>query len=66
MVVGKVIATVSFFYSLKSLPVAKGQLNDDDHRLDLELVKDAADWLRRTLDLTIFGFDVVVSKYPYS
>lgn len=50
------------FDSLKSLPVAKEQLNVDDHKLDLELVKDAADWLRRKLDLTIFGFDVVVQE----
>lgn len=54
------------FCSLKSLPVSKEQLNVDNHKLDLELVKDAADWLRRTLDLTIFGFDVVVSKCSYS
>ncbi|KAH6801669.1 hypothetical protein C2S51_033115 [Perilla frutescens var. frutescens] len=50
------------FDSLKSLPVAKEQLSVDDHKLDLELVKDAADWLRRILDLTIFGFDVVVQE----
>lgn len=52
----------SSFCSLKSLPVAKEQLNADDHKIDFELVKGAADWLGRTLDLTIFGFDVVVSN----
>ncbi|KAL1542487.1 inositol-1,3,4-trisphosphate 5/6-kinase [Salvia divinorum] len=50
------------FDSLKSLPVSKEQLNVDNHKLDLELVKDAADWLRRALDLTIFGFDVVIQE----
>ncbi|KAK6144844.1 hypothetical protein DH2020_021664 [Rehmannia glutinosa] len=49
-------------YILKSLPVAKEQLNADNHQIDLELVNDAAHWLRRTLDLTIFGFDVVVQE----
>ncbi|KAG6402297.1 hypothetical protein SASPL_139175 [Salvia splendens] len=48
--------------SLKSLPVSKEQLNVDNHKLDLELVKDAADWLRKALDLTIFGFDVVIQE----
>ncbi|XP_073122206.1 inositol 1,3,4-trisphosphate 5/6-kinase 4 isoform X3 [Henckelia pumila] len=48
------------FDSLKSLPTAKEQINSDNHRIDFELVTSAADWLRRTLDLTIFGFDVVV------
>ncbi|KAK9664955.1 hypothetical protein RND81_14G079700 [Saponaria officinalis] len=47
------------FDSLKSLPTAeKNQFGDES--VDLELVKDAANWLRRKLDLTIFGFDVVV------
>ena len=53
----------------KSLPVDKENLHFgdgdfhklNDQRLDLGLVTDAASWLRRTLDLTIFGFDVVVS-----
>ncbi|KAG2722355.1 hypothetical protein I3760_02G124600 [Carya illinoinensis] len=56
------------FDSLKSLPIA----NDDkhggcgnyskatNHSIDLELVTDAANWLMRKLDLTIFGFDVVI------
>ncbi|XP_073293336.1 inositol 1,3,4-trisphosphate 5/6-kinase 4 isoform X1 [Primulina huaijiensis] len=48
------------FDSLKSLPTAKEQINSDNHHIDFELVTTAADWLRRTLDLTIFGFDVVV------
>ncbi|KAG2722344.1 hypothetical protein I3760_02G124600 [Carya illinoinensis] len=55
---------------LKSLPIA----NDDkhggcgnyskatNHSIDLELVTDAANWLMRKLDLTIFGFDVVISR----
>ncbi|KAL0382644.1 UNVERIFIED_CONTAM: Inositol 1,3,4-trisphosphate 5/6-kinase [Sesamum calycinum] len=50
------------FDSLRSLPVAKTQPNGDEHQIDLELVNRAADWLRRTLDLTIFGFDVVVQE----
>ncbi|GFP82818.1 inositol-tetrakisphosphate 1-kinase 4 [Phtheirospermum japonicum] len=50
------------FDSLKSLPVATEQLNADNHQIDVELVKDAAHWLRGKLDLTIFGFDVVVQE----
>ncbi|KAK4436026.1 Inositol 1,3,4-trisphosphate 5/6-kinase [Sesamum alatum] len=50
------------FDSLKSLPVDKTQPNGDEHQIDLELVNRAADWLRTTLDLTIFGFDVVVQE----
>jgi len=42
------------------LPAAdKNQLGEE--ALDLELVKTAANYLRRKLGLTIFGFDVVVS-----
>lgn len=49
------------FDSLKSLPAAdKNQLGDE--ALDLELVKTAADYLRRKLQLTIFGFDVVIEE----
>ncbi|KAL5780990.1 hypothetical protein ACOSP7_006019 [Xanthoceras sorbifolium] len=56
------------FDSLKSLPIdtESGHSGDatsfkvDD--LDLGLVKDAANWLAGKLDLTIFGFDVVVSS----
>ncbi|KAK4480320.1 hypothetical protein RD792_013390 [Penstemon davidsonii] len=47
---------------LKSLPIAKEQLNTNNQQIDLELVTDAANWLRRKLDLTIFGFDVVVQE----
>ncbi|XP_012834911.1 PREDICTED: inositol 1,3,4-trisphosphate 5/6-kinase 4 isoform X2 [Erythranthe guttata] len=50
------------FDSLKSLPVAKEGLSANSCQVDLELVNGAADWLRRTLDLTIFGFDVVVQE----
>ncbi|XP_010672518.2 inositol 1,3,4-trisphosphate 5/6-kinase 4 isoform X1 [Beta vulgaris subsp. vulgaris] len=49
------------FDSLKSLPTAeKNQFGDE--ALDLELVKNAATWLRSKLDLTIFGFDVVIQE----
>ncbi|KAF2603256.1 hypothetical protein F2Q70_00024573 [Brassica cretica] len=30
--------------------------------IDLELVTEAANWLRKKLDLTIFGFDVVIQE----
>ncbi|KAL3838338.1 hypothetical protein ACJIZ3_022929 [Penstemon smallii] len=50
------------FDSLKSLPIAKEQLNTNNQQIDLELVTDAANWLRTKLDLTIFGFDVVVQE----
>ncbi|XP_043695022.1 inositol-tetrakisphosphate 1-kinase 6 isoform X1 [Telopea speciosissima] len=58
------------FDSLKSLPTAKEdkQCRDEvtsktnKHALDLGLVTDAANWLKRTLDLTIFGFDVVIQE----
>ncbi|KAF6168664.1 hypothetical protein GIB67_005276 [Kingdonia uniflora] len=58
-------------YSLKSLPTAKDINNTEDsvhskaggeQSLDLELVTKAANWLRRMLDLTIFGFDVVIQE----
>ncbi|XP_055820071.1 inositol 1,3,4-trisphosphate 5/6-kinase 4 [Solanum dulcamara] len=51
------------FDSLKSLPVdeQKSQ-NEDNKQIDHELVTDAANWLRRVLDLTIFGFDVVIQE----
>uniref|UniRef100_A0A803M5I4 inositol-1,3,4-trisphosphate 5/6-kinase n=1 Tax=Chenopodium quinoa TaxID=63459 RepID=A0A803M5I4_CHEQI len=49
------------FDSLKSLPTAeKNQYGDE--AVDLELVKNAANWLREKLDLTIFGFDVVIQE----
>ncbi|KAI3962192.1 hypothetical protein MKX01_030742 [Papaver californicum] len=56
------------FNSLKSLPTAKGQIeasglsSADSTSLDLELVTGAAHWLRKKLDLTIFGFDVVIQE----
>ncbi|XP_022860141.1 inositol 1,3,4-trisphosphate 5/6-kinase 4 [Olea europaea var. sylvestris] len=58
------------FDSLKSLPIAKENLqsgcqehlNSNDQHIDLGLVTDAADWLRRMLGLTIFGFDVVIQE----
>lgn len=52
---------------MKSLPVATddqfsvGRLQGDIQSLDVDLVKSAANWLKTKLDLTIFGFDVVVS-----
>ncbi|KAL2922439.1 Inositol 1 3 4-trisphosphate 5/6-kinase 4 [Bienertia sinuspersici] len=49
------------FDSLKSLPTAdKNQFGDE--AVDLELVKIAANWLRKKLELTIFGFDVVIQE----
>ncbi|XP_057546839.1 inositol 1,3,4-trisphosphate 5/6-kinase 4 isoform X1 [Amaranthus tricolor] len=49
------------FDSLKSLPTSeKNEIGDA--AVDLELVKNAANWLRRKLDLTIFGFDVVIQE----
>ncbi|KAK9151846.1 hypothetical protein Syun_010155 [Stephania yunnanensis] len=55
------------FDSLKSLPTAKdqqlgGQVESKVDNLDLELVTEAANWLRQLLDLTIFGFDVVIQE----
>ncbi|KAJ0035062.1 hypothetical protein Pint_26380 [Pistacia integerrima] len=57
----------SIFSCLKSLPTDTESQHPGDAvsckvDLDLELVKDAAKWLARTLDLTIFGFDVVVQE----
>lgn len=51
--------------SLKSLPVSKEESsnNKDDGEIDIELVTHAANCLRKILNLTIFGFDVVVSIY---
>lgn len=56
--------------SLKSLPTAQKEQESGDashqeakeHQMDLKLVTDAAKWLRKMLNLTIFGFDVVVSS----
>ncbi|KAJ8646017.1 hypothetical protein MRB53_007765 [Persea americana] len=51
------------FDSLKSLPTDKDmQLNTNEQPLEVGLVTDAANWLRKTLNLTIFGFDVVVQE----
>lgn len=55
-------------HSLKSLPTAREVQSGDaktdkfnNQQMDLGLVTDAAKWLARMLNLTIFGFDVVVS-----
>lgn len=56
--------------SLKSLPTAEKEQQSGDvsfqeakeHQMDLLLVTDAAKWLSMMLNLTIFGFDVVVSS----
>ncbi|XP_028767230.1 inositol 1,3,4-trisphosphate 5/6-kinase 4 [Neltuma alba] len=58
------------FDSLKSLPTADNIHNSavSDHptgtneSIDLKLVTDAANWLRKRLQLTIFGFDVVIQE----
>ncbi|XP_058103470.1 inositol 1,3,4-trisphosphate 5/6-kinase 4-like [Magnolia sinica] len=54
------------FDSLKSLPTDndKGQHsgNKNKQSIDVDLVTDAANWLRGRLGLTIFGFDVVVQE----
>ncbi|URD77638.1 Inositol 1, 3, 4-trisphosphate 5/6-kinase [Musa troglodytarum] len=53
---------------LQSLPVATddqfsvGRLQADIQSLDVDLVKSAANWLKTELDLTIFGFDVVIQE----
>lgn len=54
-------------HSLKSLPTDKDMhLNTNEQPLDVGLVTDAANWLRKILNLTIFGFDVVVSEsFPF-
>jgi len=48
------------FDSLKSMPTADSITSNES--LDLKLVTDAANWLRRRLHLTIFGFDVVIQE----
>ncbi|OIW14175.1 hypothetical protein TanjilG_21315 [Lupinus angustifolius] len=58
------------FDSLKSLPTADsiqdyGANNSNttsNESIDLKLVIDAAHWLRKKLQLTIFGFDVVIQE----
>lgn len=59
---------IILFDSLKSLPIARDDDSSDSGikhgtpSLDVELVNDAARWLKRRLGLTIFGFDVVVQE----
>lgn len=56
------------FDSLKSLPIAnesqqhlEGKSSDNKNKdINIELVQNSANWLRRVLGLSIFGFDVVV------
>lgn len=57
------------FDSLKSLPIAKdGEQFEGvcsmvkNWSIDIGLMTDAASWLRNKLDLTIFGFDVVIEE----
>ncbi|GLT92813.1 hypothetical protein SLE2022_106290 [Rubroshorea leprosula] len=52
------------FDSLKSLPTDTGNQHsgDQDWHINLGLVTRAAKWLSRTLDLTIFGSDVVIQE----
>ncbi|XP_035839535.1 inositol 1,3,4-trisphosphate 5/6-kinase 4 isoform X3 [Helianthus annuus] len=49
------------FDSLKSLPIDGSKMKEQPD-LDIELVTGAATYLRRVLDLTIFGFDVVIQE----
>ncbi|KAF7811086.1 inositol 1,3,4-trisphosphate 5/6-kinase 4 [Senna tora] len=61
------------FDSLKSLPTGNnvqhsGVSNSSsttNESIDLKLVTDAASWLRRRLQLTIFGFDVVIQEQTH-
>ncbi|KAM7278931.1 hypothetical protein ACFE04_006065 [Oxalis oulophora] len=51
------------FDSLKSLPTGKQDSSKPKNDLlDLAVVTEAANWLRKKLELTIFGFDVVVQE----
>ncbi|CAJ2640804.1 unnamed protein product [Trifolium pratense] len=53
------------FDSLKSLPTAESVIVDSgasNKSIDIKLVTDAANWLRRRLNLTVFGFDVVIQE----
>ncbi|KAL8129036.1 hypothetical protein V2J09_018191 [Rumex salicifolius] len=52
------------FDSLKSLPTSTENHSGDEAqiRFDFELVKRAAKWLQKKLEMTIFGFDVVVEE----
>ncbi|KAK9286150.1 hypothetical protein L1049_014532 [Liquidambar formosana] len=66
--------TPLIFDSLKSLPTAKENQHSGDgvsheansQDIDLGLVNGAASWLRSVLDLTVFGFDVVISGGQWS
>ncbi|MED6160987.1 hypothetical protein PIB30_056436 [Stylosanthes scabra] len=49
------------FDSLKSLPIGDFSVTRRES-IDIKLVIDAANWLRRRLQLTIFGFDVVIQE----
>ncbi|XP_076921913.1 inositol 1,3,4-trisphosphate 5/6-kinase 4-like [Bidens hawaiensis] len=49
------------FDSLKSLPI-DGSKDKEQPDLDIGLITDAATYLRTVLDLTIFGFDVVIQE----
>ncbi|MED6138440.1 Inositol 1,3,4-trisphosphate 5/6-kinase 4 [Stylosanthes scabra] len=49
------------FDSLKSLPTGDFNVMSRES-IDIKLVTDAANWLRRRLQLTIFGFDVVIQE----
>ncbi|KAF9587151.1 hypothetical protein IFM89_039634 [Coptis chinensis] len=53
------------FNSLKSLPTSKDDVNSKTNKqqsIDLDLVTKTAKWLRKMLNLTIFGFDVVIQE----
>ncbi|KAI8537151.1 hypothetical protein RHMOL_Rhmol09G0003400 [Rhododendron molle] len=47
--------------SLESF-LCNGNCQNANHEMDIQLVTDAACWLRRMLNLTIFGFDVVIQE----
>ncbi|MED6200069.1 hypothetical protein PIB30_081672 [Stylosanthes scabra] len=49
------------FDSLKSLPTGDFSVTSRES-IDNKLITDAANWLRRRLQLTIFGFDVVIQE----
>lgn len=50
------------FDSLKSLPIDGNKKPSEIGDLDIGLVTDAANYLTSVLDLTIFGFDVVIQE----
>ncbi|XP_050203698.1 inositol 1,3,4-trisphosphate 5/6-kinase 4 [Mercurialis annua] len=53
------------FDSLKSLPTSTENSLSATHQFDFALVTDAAKWLARKLDLTVFGFDIVVEEHTH-